>query len=30
VSNPVEAYLLFWIQLYGALQTADFNTHVVR
>ncbi len=29
-ARGTEAYLLFWLQLYGALQTADFNTHIVR
>ncbi|HEY7113910.1 MAG TPA: NAD(P)-binding domain-containing protein [Thermoanaerobaculia bacterium] len=29
-ARGTEAYLLFWLQLYGALNTADFNTHVVR
>jgi hypothetical protein len=29
-ARGTEAYLLFWLQMYGALNTADFNTHVVR
>jgi len=29
-ARGTEAYLLFWLQLYGALGTPDFNTRVVR
>jgi predicted dinucleotide-binding enzyme len=29
-ARGTEAYLLFWLPLYGALGTADFNTHIVR
>ena len=29
-ARATEAYLLFWLQLYGVLGTADFNTHIVR
>ena len=29
-ARGTEAYLLFWLQLYEALGTPDFNTHVVR
>jgi 8-hydroxy-5-deazaflavin:NADPH oxidoreductase len=29
-ARGMEAYLLLWLRLYGALGTADFNVHVVR
>jgi predicted dinucleotide-binding enzyme len=29
-ARGTESYLHFWLRLYGALQTADFNIHVVR
>lgn len=29
-SRGLEAYLLFWITVYGALKTSDFNVHIVR
>ena len=29
-ARATEAYLHLWLRLYGALQTADFNVHVVR
>ena len=29
-ARGIESYLHLWLRLYGALQTADFNVHVVR
>jgi predicted dinucleotide-binding enzyme len=29
-ARATESYLHLWLRLYGALQTADFNVHVVR
>ena len=29
-ARGTESYLLLWLRLYGALQTADFNVHVVN
>jgi hypothetical protein len=29
-ARATESYLHLWLRLYGALQTADFNIHVVR
>ena len=29
-ARGTESYLHLWLRLYGALQTADFNIHVVR
>ena len=29
-ARGTESYLHLWLRLYGALQTADFNVHVVR
>jgi predicted dinucleotide-binding enzyme len=29
-ARATEAYLHLWLRLYGALQTADFNVHIVR
>ena len=29
-ARGTEAYLLLWVRLWGALQTADFNLKVVR
>jgi hypothetical protein len=29
-ARGMEAYLLFWLALYGALKTADFNIRIVR
>ena len=29
-ARATEAYLHLWLRLYGALQTAEFNVHVVR
>ena len=29
-ARGMEAYLLLWLRLYGALKTADFNVRVVR
>ncbi len=29
-ARGMEAYLLFWITVYGALQTPDFNIRIVR
>ena len=29
-ARATESYLLLWLRLYGALQTADFNVRVVR
>lgn len=29
-ARNTEAWVLFWLRLYGALGTADFNIHVVR
>jgi 8-hydroxy-5-deazaflavin:NADPH oxidoreductase len=29
-SRGMEAYLLFWLAVYGALKTSDFNVRIVR
>jgi len=29
-ARGTEAYLLLWLRLWGALQTADFNIHIAR
>ena len=29
-ARATESYLHLWLRLYGALQTADFNVHIVR
>lgn len=29
-ARGTESYLHLWLRLYGALQTADFNVHIVR
>jgi len=29
-ARATEAYVLFWVRLWGTLGTADFNVHVVR
>jgi hypothetical protein len=29
-ARATEAYLLFWVRLYGALQSPNFNIHVAR
>lgn len=29
-ARGMEAYVLFWLQLWGALKTADFNIQIVR
>jgi len=29
-ARAMEAYVLYWLRLYGALGTTDFNIHVVR
>ncbi len=29
-ARGMEAYVLFWLQLWGALKTADFNIRIVK